>query len=850
MFNTKLCKAYFKSVIDRSRWIKDNPSTKIFESLPPEREFLLGRFGGQQDDDSFRANPLRIHYIDIEVAIEDVFPESDLAEYPINVNTVYDSHLKKYFVWVLKDDRWCEDKLYFEKEFLQKVLAIKGRDKEVPDVEFFMFDDEGLMLANFLQWFKFNRPDVITGWNIESFDMPYLINRMKLFVDEDVNQMSPIGDIRKVSRTQRGRSTEISTYKIAGVAILDYLLLYENKFFVGSKPSWKLENIAQDDLGYGKMQYEGTMKQFYRNEFKKFVAYNIIDVMLCVDLDERHNFINLARTICNMGLCEYEAIYKSSPYIVGALILEAQKKERIVITNDRVDYQDVTFEGAYVFPIEPGIYRDGICSLDLNSLYPNVIINLNISPETKIGKIVDETPTHKYLKLNSKPGVSKLTHEQISNLYGKVCISANNIVYLNPERQQGIIPSFLSRLYTERKSIKDQSKTLLKKNVIINEKIAELKALGGHQDTVEKLQVKYTSNRIKAEGMDQVQGAYKVFLNSIYGQLGSRYFAMFDLDNAEAVTLSSQRINRSSAEFINKYINERYKTDKDYLAGGDTDSLYFDIAPITHEIIGDKKKWNKKDVVTLCDYLDENFVPLVNEHCARISREEFLSPYTNIEFKREKLCERLAYFAKKRYIAAVRDDEGVYIPYEGEKKWKCTGVDIKKNELPESIKDVLRHITYSAIQDDWESEKYMGELTEAWNTFCEEGPDTIAYNKRYNTEKASLDFLKAEKGAGANAKAAIYYNQIIEDLGLKHKYDEIRLGSYLRFAYVNPGNRYGVEVIGWPDEYPEEFKEIFEINYRKMFEKVVMGPLKRLVEIYGWAKRHPDDEVVFDIFNL
>lgn len=847
MFNTKLTRKTFKSVIDRSRWIKENPSTKIYESLMPEREFLIREFEGQQETEDFAKYKLRVHMQDIEIGIEDIFPSPDLAEYPINVNTVYDSHHEKYFTWVLRDDRWCAPDLNFEKEYLDKLLSVKGREgREIPTVEFFMFNDEGEMLNHYLQWFKMNRPDVISGWNCEAFDLPYLINRMKLFLDEDVNQLSPTGDIRKISRTQRGRSTEISTYKIAGVSILDYLLLYENKFYVGSKPSWKLENIAQDDLGYGKMQYDGTMKQFYRNEFKKFVAYNIIDVMLCVDLDDKHNFISLARTICNMGLCEYEAIYKSSPYILGALILEAHKKDRIVITDDRVDYQDTSYEGAYVFPVNPGIYRDGVCSLDLNSLYPNIVINLNISPETKIGKIVDQTDTHKYLKLNGKPNVKKISNEKFAELNGKICVSANNIVFINPERQQGIVPGFLSRLYNERKAIKDEGKSFEKDNVLLKEKLAKLT----DSAEIKELKELIKSNKVKADSCDCIQGAYKVYLNSTYGQFGSRYFAMFDLDLATAITLSAQRVNRSSSEFVNDYMNKRYNTNKDYIAAGDTDSLYFDIAPITHEILGEDAKWDKADVVKLCNYLDTHFVPLVNEHCDRITKNEFMSPYSNIEFKREKLSERYACFAKKRYIASVRDDEGVYIAYDDEKKWKCTGVDIKKNELPESIKDVLRHITFSAIQEDWDSEKYMEELTKAWNTFLKEPPDTIAYNKRYNTEKDSDAFLKAEKGSGANAKAAIYYNQIIDHLHLKNKYEEIRLGNYLRYAYITRGNEYGIEVIGWPNDYPEEFNEIFDIDYRKMFQKVVMGPLKGLVAIYGWTPRHPDDEVVTDIFSF
>lgn len=836
MFNTKLQKKYFNSVIERNKWITNNPNVKLFGCLPPEREFLIDYFKDSYEDESFRNNKLRIHFFDIEVAIEDEFPQPSDANYPINVLTVYDNFLDKYFVWVLRDKRWCKPDLSFNDEWTKNILNVKNRDKKIPNVKYFVFDTEHNLLKHYINWYSTNRPDIISGWNIENFDIPYLVNRCtKFFEPEEMNLFSPTGDIRKVTREQRGATQQIESYKFVGTSIIDYYLLYKHKFTLEKKPSYSLGNISEDELGYGKMEYQGTMKEFYKSDFKKFVGYNIIDVMLCVDLDENLQYIELARTICNMGLCEYEAIFRSSPYITGAINLQALKMDRILLSDSRIDYgnSDVSFTGAYVFPVEPKSYKHGIASIDLNSLYPNVMINLNISPETKIGRIVDSTDEYIMIKLNNSKTPKKILRSNIEQLFGKITISSNNIVYMNPERQKGIVPAFLEKFYNERKSKKNESKSLFKL---------------ASKEKDEKIKASLTN---KAEVLDRVQNAYKIFLNSIYGQNGNKYFCLFDIDNAEAVTLSGQTINKESAVFINNYLNKKYSTNINYIAAGDTDSLYINIEPITRELFGiDNVIWNEDNVKKYVTFLDNELMPLINENAHKITREKFLSPLKNIEFKREKLCSRAVFYAKKMNILHVVDNEGVYMDLKDPKSWKCTGVQIKKNELPEKIKDVLRYITYNAIEHDWDNSKYLEELTRIWNEFKTIGPDELGFNKTYSTEKDSDGFMQTEKGTGAHAKAAIYYNQVISDLKLKHKYSEIRVGENLRFTYISKGNKYGINVIGWQNKWPQEFDGLFEVDYKTMFDKVVISPLKKLIEIYNWSNRHPDDEVVTDIFQL
>lgn len=818
MFGTKLKKMFFKSVIDRKKWIENNSQVRIFESLSPVREFLLSRFAGQQENPDFQKYPLRTFFFDIEIQVEEEFPKPQEAKYPINVMTFYDSLSQKYFVW-----------LYTKETKIKEHFANK------PEINLFIFNSEYEMYKDFLNWFQNNKPDVMTGWNIESFDIPYIINRLKkFFSDEDINKISPVNQVRLHMRQQRGENNAISSYKIEGISILDYYLLYKYKFSSGSKQSFKLEDIGQQELGYGKIQYEGTIKDFYKNNFIKFVEYNIKDVSLCVDLDKKLRFLDLTRNICNIGLCEYEAIFKSSPYIVGALILEAKTNDTILISdsgNTNV-IEESEFEGAYVFDPKIGIYRNGVVSLDVSSLYPSIMMCLNISPETKLGKIIDKVEDTITIRLENG-SIKNINNTTFDEFKKKVTLSSNGILYINPSIKKGIIPRFLEKLYTKRKKARAHVKNLIK----------EIEALSENDSVENKQKIKALETESKI--YDNMQLAFKTFLNSIYGQMGNKYFSLFDIDNAEAVTKSGQHVIKSSADFVNEYFKKNFQTDTDVVIYGDTDSLYFNCHEIVKRNIEDQKiKWTKGNVRKVCKALDE-FTANVNDFCFEMTQKDFLSPLRTIEFKREKFCSEAAFVAKKRYVLHVRDEEGEY-----KDSFKYVGVDVKKNELPQKIKNFLKDIINGSLMEEWSSADYKKIITKIWNDFLSLSPDDIGFIKNYVTEKSSTGFLDTSKGAGIHARSAIYYNQIIEKLNLKSKYEEIQVGDRLRYVYVCPGNCYGIDAIAWKDSYPKEFENIFQLDYSKMFEKVILSPLKKFEEINSWSKVNPSEEELADVNSL
>lgn len=852
IYGDRLEKIEFESRGDLYKWKRDNPRAKCYDMFSPEQEFLIENYADVCETADFRKHKLRKQFIDIEVAVEEEFPEPGAANYPVNVLTVADDFLKEYHVWILEKSAWCKPgETEWKLEPGTKLGDVEWSDQfPCGKVIFHVFKTEYDFWCDYLDFAGKNHPDVITGWNIESFDIPYIYNRaIKCVGETRLERLSPIRTIRAYERKQRTKSGDrpVKSYEFKGVTVIDYLNLYENKFGPATAPSYKLNSVATEELGHGKLEYTGSIKEFYKKNFHTFVMYNIVDVMLVWEMDLKLKYIELARRICNMGLCTYGSVYSSSPYILGAIALEAKRlRGEYLMTDDRIEKDgiDVTFPGAFVFETRKGYYPNGVFSLDLNSLYPNIMINLNISPETKIGKIISQDDEFTEVYFHKKDLYLKIPTKDLADKFrGKFTISSNKIIYLNPEVRQGIIPSFLSRLYNLRRKTKDES-IAMKKEIEENlEPTAKAMEKGPYKDELEK---KIQSMKGRQQELDDSQAGFKTYLNSIYGQLGSKYFCLFDLDNAASVTLSGQTIIKESIDFINAQYADRAGPEGIVLAG-DTDSNYNDAQYLVQDVLGSlpKGRMTKEQVQKVVDRLDNWFVPLVNQNCSRLTRDVFLSPLKNIEFKRESFCDVAAFLAKKNYVLHICNLEGVM-----KEKWKAAGVAIKKNELPPIIKKRLQEIIYSAMLDKWDAPKFRAHLASLWEEFRQMEPNTFAWNKGLRKEKKENGFMGAESGAGAHAKAAMFHNATIADLGLKNQYDPIRVGDVIRFAYIKPKNRYGISVIGWADRFPPEFADVFEIDYETMFEKVVMKPLDNFCDIFNWQKIHPAHAGVADVNDL
>ena len=816
IFGSNIRRKEFNNVIERKKFMEQHQDLRYFEVEPPGRELLKDIFGKDNFSPEFGIHPLRIHFLDIEIAVEDQFPEPMQAKFPINVITVYDTYLKKYFVFTDK-----------------KVNLPEYTDKEVV---LHCGCSERNLLHLFMEWYTKNYPDIISGWNSMFFDIPYLINRLdRVFEDEESKRLSPVGSLYQRARLNQRKKE--ACYTIDGVSHLDYLLLYRDKFGLGDRKfSYKLDAVAEDELGAGKMSFDGQFKKFYKKDFDRFVQYNIRDVELLVMLDSKKRYIEMARKICNFGLCEYESIYSSIPYIYNAIKIFQCKDAFLGFpandTTEKVE-SDEQYKGAFVKEPKSGVYARGVAGIDLNSLYPNTMISLNLSPETMLGKVVDRGDA---LLLRRERGKETIIDERkYQYLLNEKCTrSANNVLCFKPDIKKGIIPMFLEWLYSERVRVKKQMKKEISRK-------ASLIESGKPEDV---MAAKNIDEHLF--GMNLEQETYKTFLNSIYGMLGSKFCPLYNVDLAEAITLTGQNITKSASDFIDRYFIETYGATNSVVIYNDTDSVYIDVEMIVNEVIGkDGTLKTKKNISLVCKALDA-FTEKVNDYCFNeIVKKVMHSDLNSIAFKRETFSSEGVFLMKKRYILHVKDKEGEHMD-----KFKVVGYDTKKTEIPIKIRDRLQNIIETSIIENWSYDKYRTEITKFWEEFKTMPIEDISVHKGYTTEKKILGFLTMEKGAGIHAKAATFYNQILEANGLTGKYDIIRVGDRLRYCYLDRKNKYGIDVIGFLDACPDEFKNMFEIDHKTMFRKIVLKPLSTYCTVRGWGSIDPTQEFCGDIMSL
>lgn len=399
---------------------------------------------------------------------------------------------------------------------LDERKVIKETNIQADTYSIEVFRNESALLMRFINLFAEIQPTIITGWNTDGYDIPYLLGRCKKVLGtQAINKFSPVGIVDYDSKRQK--------YKIFGVSSLDYIKLYKN-FTYTELPNYRLDTVAKKEIGKGKIEYDGDLNHLFATDIHKFVEYNMTDVDLVYELDEKLQLLGLARTICHKGHVPYEDVYHASKYLDGAAIVDL-KRNGFVAPNKAFRFaeeqRDETLAGAYVSPPVPGLYT-WIYDLDLTSLYPSIIMTINISPETKIGVISnwDETcllkkePTLVYLNGNVIPDVKSWL---IENNY---TIASNGAVYRNDKR--GFLPTILEKWFDERVIYKDK------------------------RDEYEVGSEEY-------KFYDALQLTQKVLLNSFYGVLGLKTFRFYDLDNALAITATGQSIIKFTARAINNY---------------------------------------------------------------------------------------------------------------------------------------------------------------------------------------------------------------------------------------------------------------------------------------------------------
>lgn len=751
----------------------------------------------------------RTLFFDIETEILQGFPDSSN---PINKITAI-----SYYVD-------CID------QYVALILDEKGKvpSSNKENVVIKSYTTEYELLSDFLKQYLEIKPTILTGWNIDFFDIPYLYNRInRVFESQGIDNAGALlswdPDVRHVQENEKFAP---GTYTIGGVSVLDYLPLYKN-FTMGERSSYRLDAIGKVEVDMGKIEYEGTLDDLYEQDINKFIEYNLNDVVIVKKIDDKLKYIDLARAICHKGHVPYNSIYVTSRYLEGA-ILTYTKRLGIVTKNKPPRIQkENKFTGAYVKPPIPGRY-EWIYDLDLTSLYPSIIMTLNISPEKKIGKIVnwdwDEfhegKDKHYTLDIDNKE-VGYTTgdlKEYVKN--NGFSVSANGVLY--DTQKNGLIPSILDKWFDERVEFKDLMKKYAKSG-------DEEKRLYYHQR-------QYTT---------------KILLNSLYGVLGSPTFRFFDIDNAEAVTTTGQQVIKNTAKIVNHYYARELGKEDEYCIYTDTDSTFVLAEPML------SKRYPGIDFND-GKLIAEKTMELATEVQAHINKTydlyakkfHFVNSH-RFEIKQEYVARAGFWVAKKRYAQWIVNNEGVEVD-----KMDVKGLDVVRSNFPRAFRDFM-----SGILEDILKGKDKNYIDTKVLDFKEEirrlpltvigKPTGVKKIKKFLDTQVDSNIDIAGKGTPVHVKSAISYNNFLKIKGLTRDYSPIREGDKIMWLYLKD-NEYKYETIAFKgDEDPNEIMDFLTkyIDYEKTFNSNLENKLQDFYQALNWGKI-PENALINEFFNF
>jgi DNA polymerase elongation subunit (family B) len=725
------------------------------------------------DEIKFETNKIKITTIDIEVASENGFPDVESAAEEVLLITIQDYATKKIKTWGLG--------------------PFKNNQK---NVVYKSFVNERDLLIDFINWWMIeeNTPEVITGWNSELYDMPYLVRRIdRILGEKTMKRLSPWGLVTERETYISGRK-HIS-YDVGGITQLDYLNLYK-KFTYKAQESYRLDYIASVELGQKKLDHSefDTFKDFYTNGWQKFVEYNIIDVELVDRLEDKMKLIELAITMAYDAKVNYADVF-SQVRMWDTIIYNYLKKRNIVVPPKERTEKDAKYAGAYVKEPIPGKY-DWVVSFDLNSLYPHLIMQFNVSPET----LIEER--------HPSVNVDKILNKEITfELYKNYSVCANGAMYRKDFR--GFLPELMEKIYKDR--------TIYKK------KMLEAKR------QYEKTKTKELEKEIAR--CNNIQMARKIQLNSAYGAIGNQYFRYYKLENAEAITLSGQVAIRWIEDKMNTYINRILKTEEiDYVIASDTDSIYLNMGPLVETIF----KGREKTTESIVSFLDKICKVELEKYIESSYQElaEYVNAYEQkMQMKRENIAERGIWTAKKRYILNVWDSEGVR--YE-EPKLKMMGIEAVKSSTPapcrQMIKDGLK-LMMSGTEDE-----VIDFISKCRENFKKLPPEQIAFPRTVSDIRKYQSHSDIySKGTPIHCRGALLFNHYIKNKKLTNKYSLINNGEKIKFLYLKKPNIIQENVISFIQDFPKELGLDKYIDYDLQFEKSFVEPLRSILDAVGWS---------------
>ena len=784
----------------------------LFESdVPLETRILIDAY----EDSDEQSKGHVIATIDIEVSTEGGFPVIADGDKEITAIALHDSSTQKYTVFILDKERKIQD-------------TING------DVEIRSFDNEESLLMHFYTKWEEIQPTIVTGWNIDGFDMLYLYNRSKQVVGEtNAKRISPIGIAHYNKYTER--------MTIAGVSSLDYLTLYK-KFSGKNEPSYTLGAIGKKVVNIDKLTYRGSLNDLYKEDINRYIEYNLNDVKIVVALDKKLQFIDLARGICHTGHVSYEQFGTSSRYLEGAILIYLRRQGKVAPNKpiegreeyeQRLEDNEEGFEGAYVKDPVPGRY-DWVFDLDLTSMYPNIIISLNISPETKIGKAENWNAEEfvrgnlQTVNLSGQPYNAEDFRKMLEE--NNFSIASNGAIYKQPTEngKEGTIPSILIKWFNERKNMRKLAK-----------KFAD-----------EKDWEQY-------EFYDQRQKIQKILLNSIYGCLGLPVFRFYDKDNAEAVTLSGVSIIKTAGKSINQYYKSILgPSDTDYVIYVDTDSVFVSALPIIQKTMPDIDFNDEVQMTDAILKVCEETQSYVNKMFDVMALRLFNLKTHRFDAKQEVIAKTSFWLAKKRYAQFIINKGGVVCD-----ELEVKGIDVVRSSFPTKFRtfmkqfliDLLKKVPVEVLDKNIlefkASMKDLNVIDLAKTTSVK----FMSQDKKKNYNPKTRQPFQIMSGSPAQVKAAIYYNDLLNKFELTKIIPPIFHGQKIKWVYLKQ-NEYDIDCLAMKADGtdPDQILEFIEkyIDRNTMYEQELKSKLIDFYRVLGWSYPDENDAKASEFFGF
>lgn len=775
-----------KDARDYVKRYKDIPNWPIYGQQRYEYCFISDNYPGEMH---WNKKYINVWNFDIEVGSENGFPEPEDANEPITAIT-------------------------FKRNNSIVALGCGEFKHNRPDITYIRCTDEIQLIKIFLDYWTSDYPDVITGWNIDGFDIIYLINRIrKLLGDSEAKRMSPWGLI--FERTVEVNNRTSIRYKLLGIAILDAFDMFKKFVLMGSsRESMKLGDICQEEIGEGKVAYEeyASLHSLYREDHQKFIEYNIQDVELVDKLDAKHKMIDLILTLCYDNKCNFEDAFQQVR-MWDVISYNKLKSKKMVIPPNVRQSKNEQYIGAYVKEPVPGKYKR-IVSFDLNSLYPSLVRQYNISPD----KFIE--PEEYTQEMRDFLATNVVTVESMLNQEHDLTFLKRNGVTLTPNGQffrvdnPGFAVELMQEMYDGRTVYKRKEKEA--KKILVNIEDSDKK------NELENLISKYHN----------LQLAKKVSLNSYYGGTGNQHFRFYDVRQASAITTAGQLSTQWIERHLNEYLNKVLGTNKDYVIASDTDSVYLSLDELVNKaFISQRPTATETEIIDFMDKVcEDKLSPFIDKSYRELAR------YTNaldqqMVMKRESLCDSGLWTAKKRYALSVWDLEGVRYK---SPQIKVTGLEVVRSTTPYACRNKLREGIKVALHN---TEKDMHKFIEEFREeFMKMTFNDVAMPRGVNGMVTYHTDGKWKNKTPFHVKASITFNRLIDKHNLGKKYQKIKDGEKIKYLYLKVPNPSFNDVIAYSSVLPTEFGLEQYIDWNNQFEMAFLKPLRSILDSIGWKE--------------